>query len=96
MSTGEPRALGEVRTGPSPADDRPPRPHVVLGAECPGCRTHQIPPRWYDVVGGTLRGEALGLEEDDRIEICPQCETRLRDWLTVDEEPEGLATDVEG
>jgi hypothetical protein len=88
-SDSQPDASGEVRTGPTPADDRPPRPRTVMGDECPGCRSYQVPVRWYDVVGGTLRGEALDVDADDRIRICSWCENRLRDWLNVDESPEG-------
>lgn len=88
---------GTIRSGPGPSDDQPPTPRTVQGDECPGCRTHQIPPRWYEVLGGTIRGEALGLEDDDRVEICAECEERLRDWLLADDEPElGETVDVEG
>lgn len=64
-------------------DDRPPEPSQILGEKCRGCQNHKAPARWYQVFGGTARGDALGLEADESARICPDCEERLRAWLAA-------------
>jgi hypothetical protein len=69
---------GAAATGPDGGDRRRMR-------DCPRCREPRAPARWYSATGGTVRGDALGLEEGDVERLCPTCWLRLDEWLTVDE-----------
>jgi len=76
--------VDEISTVVGPDDDRPPCPWTVQGRQCPTCQEAKLPDLWITVVGGTVRGEAVDLDVDEQVEICPSCDRRLRAWLDVD------------